>query len=176
MSTQAVTPRRLTALILPVCLAGFGVLIAAGYAFATTAHSGRELISLAAFTAAATLAERFPVPINAESGGGVVSLTFVFAVGAIVLFGWAAGALLLLTATVDHPAVRAPPAQRIAFNVAVLALVALAAGALIAPIDGDSVGALFARVGVAATAELLGQHGPDLRRDRTEQPVSTTCG
>jgi hypothetical protein len=99
VSSQAVTPRRLTALILPVCLAGLGVLIAAGYVFATTAHSGRELISLFALTAAATLAERFPVPINAESGGGVVSLTFVFAVAAIVLFGWAAGALLLLTAT-----------------------------------------------------------------------------
>jgi diguanylate cyclase (GGDEF)-like protein len=152
VSTQAVTPRRLSALILPVCLAGFGVLIAAGYAFATTAHSGRELISLAAFTAAATLAERFPVPINAESGGGVVSLTFVFAVAAIVLFGWAAGALLLLTATSIIQLSEHRPLERIAFNVAVLALVALAAGALISPIDGDSVGALFARVGVAATA------------------------
>jgi diguanylate cyclase (GGDEF)-like protein len=150
--TQAATPRRLSALILPVCLAGFGVLIAAGYAFATTGHSGRELISLAAFTAAATLAERFPVPINAESGGGVVSLTFVFAVAAIVLFGWAAGALLLLTATSIIQLSEHRPLERIAFNVAVLALVALAAGALISPIDGDSVGALFARVGVAATA------------------------
>ena len=86
MSSQAVTPRRLTALILPVCLAGLGVLIAAGSAFATTAHSGRELLGLAALIGAATLAERFPVPINAESGGGVVSLTFVFAVAAIVLY------------------------------------------------------------------------------------------
>ena len=152
MSTQAATPRRLSALILPVCLAGFGVLIAAGYAFTTTSHGGRELISLAAFTAAATLAERFPVPINAESGGGVVSLTFVFAVAAIVLFGWAAGALLLLTATSIIQLSEHRPLERIAFNVAVLALVALAAGALISPIEGDSVGALFARVGVAATA------------------------
>jgi diguanylate cyclase (GGDEF)-like protein len=154
MSTQAVTPRRLSALILPVCLAGLGVLIAAGYVFATTAHGARELISLAALTAAATLAERFPVPINAESGGGgVVSLTFVFAVAAIVLFGWAAGALLLLTATAIIQLAEHRPLERIAFNVAVLALVALAAGTLIAPIDGDSVGALFARVGVAATAD-----------------------
>ncbi|CAN5226134.1 hypothetical protein BH18ACT12_BH18ACT12_01060 [soil metagenome] len=152
MTTQAVTPRQLSALIIPVCLAGFGVLIAAGYAFATTAHNGRELISLAAFTAAATLAERFPVPINAESGGGVVSLTFVFAVAAIVLFGWAAGALLLLTATSIIQLSEHRPLERIAFNVAVLALVALAAGALISPISGDTVGALFARVGVAATA------------------------
>ena len=152
MTSPAVTPRRLTALILPVCLAGLGVLIAAGYVFATTAHSGRELISLLALTAAATLAERFPVPINAESGGGVVSLTFVFAVAAIVLFGWAAGALLLMFATSVIQLSEHRPLERISFNVAVLALVALAAGALIAPIDGDSVGAVFARVGVAATA------------------------
>ena len=153
MTSLAVTPRRLTALILPVCLAGLGVLVAAGYVFATTGHSARELIGLAALTAAATLAERFPVPISAESGGGVVSLTFVFAVAAIVLFGWAAGALLLLAATSIIQLSEHRPLERIAFNVAVLALVALAAGALIAPIDGEGAGSLVARVGVAATAD-----------------------
>jgi diguanylate cyclase (GGDEF)-like protein len=153
VSSQAVTPRRLTFLIVPVCLAGLGILVAAAYVFATTDHIGSELISLVAFTAAATLAERFPVPINAESGGGVISLTFVFAVAAIVLFGWAAGALLLLTATSIIQLSEHRPLERIAFNVAVLAVVALAAGALIAPIGGDSVGALVARVGIAATAD-----------------------
>src|SRR5206468_8051010 len=152
VSTQAVTPRRLTFLIVPVCLAGLGILIAAAYVVATPARTGPELISLVAFTAAATLAERFPVPINAE-GGGVISLTFVFAVAAIVLFGWAAGALLLLTATTIIQLWEHRPLQRIAFNVAVLALVALAAGALIAPIRGESVGAIFARVVLAATAD-----------------------
>jgi diguanylate cyclase (GGDEF)-like protein len=153
VSSQAVTSRRLNALILPVCLAGLGVLSAAAYVFATTEHSARALISLAALTAAATLAERFPVPINAETGGGVTSLTFVFAVAAIVLFGWAAGALLLLTATAIVQLAQHRPLQRIAFNVAVLALVALAAGALIAPIQGESVGAVIGRVVVAATAD-----------------------
>jgi diguanylate cyclase (GGDEF)-like protein len=153
VSSQAVTPRRLTALILPVCLAGLGVLIAAGYSFVTTAHSGRELIGLAALIAAATLAERFPVPINAESAGGVVSLTFVFAVGAIVLYGWAAGAILLLVATAAIHLLDHRPFQRIAFNVAVMAILSAVAGALIAPIHGDSVGALVARVIVAAAAD-----------------------
>ena len=153
MSSQAVTSRRLNALILPVCLAGLGVLSAAAYVFATTEHSARALISLAALTAAATLAERFPVPINAETGGGVTSLTFVFAVAVIVLFGWAAGALLLLAATAIVQLAQHRPLQRIAFNVAVLALVALAAGALIAPIQGETVGAVIARVVVAATAD-----------------------
>jgi diguanylate cyclase (GGDEF)-like protein len=153
VSSQAVTSRRLNALILPVCLAGLGVLSAAAYVFATTEHSARALISLAALTAAATLAERFPVPINAETGGGVTSLTFVFAVAAIVLFGWAAGALLLLAATAIVQLAQHRPLQRISFNVAVLALVALAAGLLIAPIQGESVGAVIARVVVAATAD-----------------------
>jgi diguanylate cyclase (GGDEF)-like protein len=153
VSSQAVTSRRLNALILPVCLAGLGVLSAAAYVFATTEHSARALISLAALTAAATLAERFPVPINAETGGGVTSLTFVFAVAAIVLFGWAAGALLLLAATAIVQLAQHRPLQRISFNVAVLALVALAAGVLIAPIQGESVGAVIARVVVAATAD-----------------------
>jgi diguanylate cyclase (GGDEF)-like protein len=152
VSTQAVSPRRLTALILPVCLVGGGILVAAGYHFATREHSGRTVISLLALTAAATLAERFPVPINAESSGGVVSLTFVFAVAAIVLYGWAAGALLLLVATGVIHVAQHRPFQRIAFNVAVLAIVALAAGLLISPIDGDTVGGLVARVLLAATA------------------------
>src|ERR671934_2440083 len=154
MSSQAVTPNRLAALLLPVCVAGFGVLIAAGYSFATTPHSARQLIGFTALVAAATLAERFPVPINAaESGGGVVSLTFVFAVATIVLDGWAAGALLLMVATGAIHLAQHRPFQRTAFNVSVLALVALAAGSLIAPIDSDTVGELLARVLVAATAD-----------------------
>src|SRR5436189_860077 len=152
MTSTAAPPRRLAALIFPVCVAGLGVLVAAAYEFGTTAHGGRELIGLAALTAAATLAERFPVPISPD-GGGVLSLTFVFAVAAIVLYGWAAGALLLLVATVIVQSAQHRPWQRIAYNIAVLALVALAAGVLIAPITGDGTGSTVARVVVAATAD-----------------------
>jgi diguanylate cyclase (GGDEF)-like protein/putative nucleotidyltransferase with HDIG domain len=111
-----------------------------------------RLIGLAALTAAATLAERFPVPISPE-GGGVLSLTFVFAVAAIVLYGWAAGALLLLVATAMLQSVQHRPWVRIAYNVAVLSLVALAAGVLIAPIHGAGAGSTVARVVIAATAD-----------------------
>src|SRR5205809_2098091 len=152
MSSSAGTPRKLAALIVPVCVAGLGVLVAAAYEFATSSHSARDLAGIAALTAAATLAERFPVPISPE-GGGVLSLTFVFAVAAIVLYGWAAGALLLLAATAIVQLAQHRPLERIAYNVAVLALVALAAGALIAPIHGDAVGALVAKVVIAATAD-----------------------
>ena len=152
MTSTAVPSRRLTALILPVCVAGLGVLVAASYEFATKGHTGRELVGLAALTAAATLAERFPVPISPE-GGGVLSLTFVFAVAAIVLYGWAAGALLLLAATAIVQLAQHRPLERIAYNVAVLALVALAAGMLISPIHGERVGSVVARVVIAATAD-----------------------
>jgi diguanylate cyclase (GGDEF)-like protein/putative nucleotidyltransferase with HDIG domain len=152
VTSAAAPPRRLAALIVPVCIAGLGVLVAAAYEFATSSHTAHQLIGLAALTAAATLAERFPVPISPE-GGGVLSLTFVFAVAAIVLYGWAAGALLLLVATASVQLAQHRPLERIAYNVSVLALVALAAGALIAPIDGDSTGALVARVLIAATAD-----------------------
>src|SRR5881398_862995 len=134
MSSTAPTPKKLAALILPVCIAGLG-----------------DLVGLAALMAAATLAERFPVPISPE-GGGVLSLTFVFAVAAIVLYGWAAGALLLLAATAIVQLAQHRPLERIAYNVAVLALVALAAGALISPIHGDRAGSVVARVVIAATA------------------------
>src|SRR5689334_2258472 len=151
MSRTAVMPRRLVSLIVAVCIAGGGVLLVAVWQFLPSADA-RELLGLAALTAAATLAERFPVPISPE-GGGVLSLTFVFAVAAIVLFGWAAGALLLLAATAIVQLAQHRPLQRISFNVAVLALVALAAGALIAPIHGETVGAVIARVVLAATAD-----------------------
>ena len=152
MGAQAVPPRRLSFLIAPVCAAGLAILIAAAYEFATTAHSWRTLVSLLALTAAATLAERFPVPINAEGSGGVVSLTFVFAVAAIVLYGWAAGALLLLFATGVIHGAQHRPFERIAFNVAVMAIVALTAGLLILPIDSHTVGGLIGAVLIAATA------------------------
>ncbi|HYY03150.1 MAG TPA: diguanylate cyclase [Gaiellaceae bacterium] len=145
-------PRRLTALIFAVCTAGGVVLVAAAWEFASAAHSGDQLVGMAALTAAATLAERFPVPISPE-GGGVLSLTFVFAVAAIVLYGWAAGALLLLAATAIVQSLQHRPWERIAYNVSVLALVALSAGALISPIHGDSAGATVARVVIAATAD-----------------------
>ena len=51
----------------------------------------RRSLGLAALLVASTLADRFPVPVEGVDAGGV-SLSFVFGVAAIVLFGWAAGA------------------------------------------------------------------------------------
>src|SRR5438034_5426186 len=105
MSRTAV-PRRLTALIVVVCVAGGVVLLAAGWQFLSSADA-QQLLGVVALTAAATLAERFPVPISPE-GGGVLSLTFVFAVAALLLYGSPPGPLLLPPA----PALLPPPPPR----------------------------------------------------------------
>jgi diguanylate cyclase (GGDEF)-like protein/putative nucleotidyltransferase with HDIG domain len=151
LSTTAGMSRRLSALIFPVCAAGGVALLVAVWQFASSA-TAETLLGVAALTAAATLAERFPVPIS-PAGGSVLSLTFVFAVASIVLYGWAAGALLLLVATAVVQSAQHRPFERIAYNIAVFALVALAAGVLIAPIDGHGTAATVARVLVAASAD-----------------------
>ena len=57
----------------------------------------RRCVGLAALLAASTLADRFPVPVEGIDTGGV-SLSFVFGVASIVLFGWAAGLFVVCLA------------------------------------------------------------------------------
>src|SRR5207253_1032197 len=114
----------------------------------TADHGATVLAGLAAFLAASLLADRFPVPVDDLDANGV-SLAFVFGLSAIVLFGWAAG-VLVVTAT---PAVmqlleRRPPI-RIAYNSFAFALTAASAGLVIAPIGGGSPAHTAARVVVA---------------------------
>ena len=65
--------------------------------FAVTPHKTTTLLGLAALLLASTLADRFPVPVEGVDTGGV-SLSFVFGVASIVLFGWAAGLLVVFLA------------------------------------------------------------------------------
>src|SRR6266576_1538671 len=81
--------RRLAPIVVPVCLFGLGSLLLATWSFATSSHSASMLLGVAALLAASTLASRYPVPIEGPNSGGV-SLSFVFAASAMVLFGWAA--------------------------------------------------------------------------------------
>ena len=67
-----------------------------------------ELIGVAAFLAASTFAERFPVPVEGADANGV-SLGFVFAVAALVLFGWAPATFIYATAPDARRAPRAQP-------------------------------------------------------------------
>src|SRR5438093_5842683 len=111
------------------------------------------ILGLAALVTASTLADRFPVPVEGIGPPGV-SLSFVFGVASIVLFGWAAGLLVVVLAPAVTQLLEHRPQIRIGYNVSVVALAATAAGALSAPPDHDpGPGSVLARVGAAPSAQ-----------------------
>jgi diguanylate cyclase (GGDEF)-like protein/putative nucleotidyltransferase with HDIG domain len=145
-------PPRLLAVLVPVCIAGFAVACAAVASFIVAPHETTTLVGLAALVGASALADRFPVPVEGVDTGGV-SLSFVFGVASIVLFGWAAGLLVVFIAPAITQLMEHRPPVRIAYNISVLALAATAAGAVAAPLQGDDASDVLARVGAAATAQ-----------------------
>jgi diguanylate cyclase (GGDEF)-like protein/putative nucleotidyltransferase with HDIG domain len=152
MSRRSLPPPRLLAVVAPVCVTGLAATCAAITAFLLTGHSASTLLGVAAMLAASTLADRFPVPVEGVDTGGV-SLSFVFGVASIVLFGWAAGLLVVFLAPAITQLMEHRPPVRIAYNVSVLALAATAAGAVSAPLDGNGPAGVLARVSAAATAQ-----------------------
>jgi diguanylate cyclase (GGDEF)-like protein/putative nucleotidyltransferase with HDIG domain len=152
MTRRVLPPPRLLAVLVPVCAAGLGVAFAAAGSFAVTPHKATTLLGLAALLSASTLADRFPVPVEGVDTGGV-SLSFVFGVASIVLFGWAAGLLVVFLAPAITQLLEHRPPVRVAYNVSVLALAATAAGAVSAPISGEGASGVLARVGAAASAQ-----------------------
>ena len=152
MTRRVLPPPRLLAVLVPVCAAGLGFACAAAVSFAITPHKLTTLLGLAALLSASTLADRFPVPVDGVDTGGV-SLSFVFGVASIVLFGWAAGLVVVFLAPAITQLLEHRPPVRIAYNVSVLALAATAAGAVTAPLHGEGPGGVLARVGAAASAQ-----------------------
>src|SRR5919201_1914586 len=136
MRQSTLPPPRLLAVVIPVCAAGLAVTIAAAVSFTLTAHRASTLLGVAALLSASTLADRFPVPVEGIDAGGV-SLSFVFGVASIVLFGWAAGVIVVALAPAASQLLKPRPPMRIAYNVPVVALAATAAAAVSTPIDGD---------------------------------------
>jgi diguanylate cyclase (GGDEF)-like protein/putative nucleotidyltransferase with HDIG domain len=137
--------------IVPVCVAGFGATCAAVVAFAAAPHSAATFLGLAALVSASALADHFPVPVEGVDTGGV-SLSFVFGVASIVLFGWAAGLLVVFLAPATTQLLEHRPPVRIAYNVSVLALAATAAGTVSGLLDGNGSTGVLAHVGAAASA------------------------
>jgi diguanylate cyclase (GGDEF)-like protein/putative nucleotidyltransferase with HDIG domain len=154
MSHRVLPPTRLLAVIVPVCVAGLGVTLGAIASFAVTPHKTTTVIGIAALLAASTLADRFPVPVEGIDAGGV-SLSFVFGVASIVLFGWAAGVIVVALAPAASQLLEHRPPMRIAYNVSVVALAATAAAAVSTPINGDGATGVLARVGSAASAQYI---------------------
>ncbi|MEP7334657.1 MAG: diguanylate cyclase [Actinomycetota bacterium] len=145
----ALPPRRLAALVGPVCLTAIGVVGVALYSVATGPLDAALVASLAGFLAALMLAERYPVPIEGVDVGGV-TLSFVFGVAAAVLFGWAAATLIVFAATLTVHTLQHRPPLRVAFNSAVFALATAAGGIAIAPINGSSLAASVGAVALCA--------------------------
>ena len=148
MSAAARTRRRLYPVVAPVCLAGSATVVVAAISFATTAHSATTLAGLLAFLGASLVADRFPVPVDDLDASGV-SLAFVFGLSAIVLFGWAAGVLVVFATPAVMQLLDRRPPIRIAYNSFAFALTAASAGLVIAPIHGAQPASTAARVVVA---------------------------
>ncbi len=145
-------PQRLTPIVVPVCLAGLVSVLFAGYSFATEVHTTSMLLGVAALLAASTLASRYPARIEGPNGGGV-SLSFVFAASAIVLFGWDAGVLVAFAAPVLIQLTEHRPLIRIAYNGSVFACAAAMGGLFVSFISGGGTDALVAKVGVSALTQ-----------------------
>ena len=145
----ALPPRRLAALVGPVCLTAIGVVGVAIHSVVTGPLDAALLASLAGFLAALMLAERYPVPIEGVDVGGV-TLSFVFGVAAAVLFGWAAATVIVFAATLTVHTLQHRPPLRVAFNTAVFALATAAGGIAISPINGESLAASVGAVALCA--------------------------
>ncbi|HKU56857.1 MAG TPA: diguanylate cyclase [Gaiellaceae bacterium] len=138
-------PAKVLAVVAPVIVAGAGAAGFALFRYADTPRSASDLAALFGLLASMALAERFPVPVEGMGAGGV-TLGFVFSVSAIVLLGWPAGVLVAVGGpTFTHLLQRRPP-LRVAYNGAMFALSALAAGLTVEHLHGNSVGLLVARV------------------------------
>jgi diguanylate cyclase (GGDEF)-like protein len=148
MSESAAAGRSLYPVVAPVCVAGLAAVVAATASFAMSAPSATVLAGVAAFLGASLLADRFPVPVDDLDANGV-SLAFVFGLSAIVLFGWAAGVLVVSATPAIMQFLDRRPPIRIAYNSFAFALAAASAGLVIAPIAGDSPAIDAARVLVA---------------------------
>jgi diguanylate cyclase (GGDEF)-like protein/putative nucleotidyltransferase with HDIG domain len=145
------TPR-LAPIVAPVCLFGLGSVLLAAYSFTTEQHDPSMLLGVFALLAASTLASHYPVPIEGPNSGGV-SLSFVFAASAIVLFGWAAGVLVAFAAPVVIQLTEHRPLIRIAYNGSVYACAAAIGGLLVGRIGGDGTDALIAKVAISASTQ-----------------------
>jgi diguanylate cyclase (GGDEF)-like protein/putative nucleotidyltransferase with HDIG domain len=148
---RTLPPPRVLAVLVPVCVTGLSIAFAAVGWFAVTPHKPETLLGVAALLAASTLADRFPVPVDGVERG--VSLSFVFGVASIVLFGWSAGLLVVALAPCVTQLLEKRPPLRIAYNVSVLTLAATAAGMAAAPLRGESPSDVLACVGAAASAQ-----------------------
>ena len=145
VTARAPIPPRVLAVVVPVIAAGTAAVALASYRYVQSSPSASDVAALLGLFASMALAERFPVPVPGLDSGGV-TLGFVFSVSAIILLGWPAGVIVAAGGpTFTHLLQRRPP-LRVAYNGAMFALSALAAGLAVEHLQGGSTGVLVARV------------------------------
>ena len=110
------------------------------------------LAGIAALLAAAAFSERFPVPLEGLDAGGV-SLSFVFGIGVVVLYGWAPGVLVCFGAAALTQVLDRRPLLRVAYNASTYGLAALATGSALTLLEGPGSGTLVGRVGLAGAVQ-----------------------
>lgn len=91
------------------------------------------------------------MPVEGVDAGGV-TLSFVFSVSTIVLFGWPAGVLVAFAAPAITQLFDRPPV-RVAYNAATFALGAGVAGLAAGAVGGEGAGSTVARVAVCAASQ-----------------------
>ncbi|MGZ4292301.1 MAG: HD domain-containing phosphohydrolase, partial [Gaiellaceae bacterium] len=134
----------------PVSLVGVAAYAAATFSFARDPGSATTIAGVGAFLVASTLAERFPVPVEGADANGV-SLGFVFAVAALVLFGWAPATFVYATAPTIVAIIRRNALIRTVFNAGVFGLTGVLAGWVLSQFHhGTSPAAVLVRVTVTA--------------------------
>ncbi len=142
-------PARLLAVVAPVSLVGVAAYLAATFAFLRTPGTGTTIAGVCAFMVASILAERFPVPVEGADANGL-SLGFVFAVAALVLFGWAPATFVYVTAPTLVQLVQRKPLIRTIFNAGVFGIVGTIAGCVLTHMHGRSPADILAQVAVTA--------------------------
>jgi diguanylate cyclase (GGDEF)-like protein/putative nucleotidyltransferase with HDIG domain len=151
---RALPSARLLAVVVPVSVVGIAAYLAATYVFLTTTDSATEVAGIMALLAASALAERYPVPLEGADINGV-SIGFVFAAAAIVLFGWGPGTFVYATAPTLIALIERRPTIRVVYNAGVFGLVGSLAGIFLRPLEGDGTGAILAQVAVASATLYL---------------------
>ena len=145
VKAPAAVPPKVLAIVVPVIVAGAAALAFALYRYVGSSPSASEVAELLGLLASVAVAERFPVPVEGVSAGGV-TLGFVFSVSAIILLGWPAGVIVAAGGPMITHVIQRRPPLRVAYNGAMFALSALVAGVAVGHVQGDSVPILVARV------------------------------
>jgi len=144
-TASAGIPANVLAVVAPVIVAGGVAVGFAIFRYADAPRSVSDVAALFGLLASMALAERFPVPVEGMGAGGV-TLGFVFSVSAIILLGWPAGVIVATGGPTFTHLLQRRPLLRVAYNGAMFALSALAAGLAVEHVRGSSVGILVARV------------------------------